>query len=124
MSLSVSVNNIDSQVQSMIAREALETQLRQLSVLSQTESIDSHTPLKRLLDEVWADNADALSVQYAGSLALKTDFTRTGKRTVAGLISDAWQSVLRYHANNMTDGDRQDAVDVFLGNYQVRLLLP
>ena len=29
----------------------------------------------------WTDNADALSILYTGTPALKTDFTRTGKRT-------------------------------------------
>ncbi len=30
----------------------------------------------------WADNADHLSFLYSGTGALKTDYTRTGKRTV------------------------------------------
>jgi hypothetical protein len=31
---------------------------------------------------LWADNADRMSVLYSGTGALKTDYTRTGKRTV------------------------------------------
>ncbi len=30
----------------------------------------------------WADNADRMSMLYSGTGALKTDYTRTGKRTV------------------------------------------
>ena len=34
----------------------------------------------------WADHANLISVQYAGTGALKTDFTRTGVRTHWGLL--------------------------------------
>jgi hypothetical protein len=35
---------------------------------------------------MWADHGDAISLQYSGSCALKGDLTRTGKRTVGGLL--------------------------------------
>jgi hypothetical protein len=35
---------------------------------------------------LWADNGDALSRIYAGTGALNTSFTRTGKRTFAGAV--------------------------------------
>eukprot|EP00035_Acanthoeca_spectabilis_P025701 m.459516 g.459516 ORF g.459516 m.459516 type:complete len:610 (-) comp21771_c0_seq1:51-1880(-) len=107
-------------VQSMIARETLDLQFRQLQVFQPNESVQEHPRLKRLLDDLWADNADVLSVQYGGSKALKTDFTRTGKRTMAGRFSDFCQSALRYYMNNLADGYRQDAIDVFLGHYKVQ----
>lgn len=66
------------------------------------------------------DNADLVSVQYSGTGALKTDFTRTGKRTKQGLMKDGMNSLTRYYKNNFNDGFRQDAIDLFLGNYQVR----
>ena len=34
----------------------------------------------------WADHGDAISLQYSGSHALKGDLTRTGRRTVGGLL--------------------------------------
>jgi hypothetical protein len=34
--------------------------------------------------ELWAENGDALSRIYAGTGALNTSFTRTGKRTLVG----------------------------------------
>lgn len=69
---------------------------------------------------VWADNADAVSMVYSGTGALKTDYTRTGKRTMAGNVQDGINSVVRYVKNNYMDGFRQDSIDVFLGNYRVR----
>jgi len=35
---------------------------------------------------MWADHGDAISLQYSGTNALKGDLTRTGKRTVGGLL--------------------------------------
>lgn len=56
---------------------------------------------------VWADHADYVSRAYSGTPALKTDFTRTGKRSHEGLIKDFWSSVTRYAKNNFLDGERQ-----------------
>ena len=62
---------------------------------------------------VWADNADNLSIQYAGTKALKTDFTRTGKRTKFGALQDGINSSFRYICNNFTDGFRQVCMFVY-----------
>ena len=67
--------------------------------------------LKKLIQifsfKVWADNADMISLQYSGTGALKTDFTRTGKRTKAGIMQDSSNSMTRYVLNNFADGFRQ-----------------
>eukprot|EP01028_Stygiella_incarcerata_P012986 TRINITY_DN81015_c0_g1_i1.p1 TRINITY_DN81015_c0_g1~~TRINITY_DN81015_c0_g1_i1.p1 ORF type:complete len:587 (+),score=135.05 TRINITY_DN81015_c0_g1_i1:136-1896(+) len=71
---------------------------------------------------IWADNADAVSSLYAGTGALKTDFTRTGKRTFTGKLSDGWNSTVRYWKNNFSDGMSQDALDLLTGNKDVKSL--
>lgn len=68
---------------------------------------------------VWADNADGVSCVYSGTGALKTDFTRTGKRTKAGALQDLQNSITRYVKNNFMDGNRQDSFDLFLGRYKL-----
>lgn len=57
--------------------------------------------------QVWADHADLISTQYSGTGALKTDFTRTGKRSHLGLLRDGINSLTRYYKNNFSDGFRQ-----------------
>lgn len=47
---------------------------------------------------------------------MKTDYTRTGKRTKAGALKDLNNSITRYIKNNYFDGLRQDGYDLFLGN--------
>jgi len=56
---------------------------------------------------VWADHADAIASAYGGSAALKSDFTRTNKRTRKGALEDGVKSIIRYLKNNFFDGTRQ-----------------
>jgi len=56
---------------------------------------------------MWADHGDAISLQYSGSHALKGDLTRTGKRTVGGLLQDGVSSIKRCVQNNFADVHRQ-----------------
>lgn len=47
---------------------------------------------------------------------MKTDFTRTGKRTKLGAIKDGINSMTRYYKNNFADGYRQvgDKINEFI----------
>ncbi|VDM05623.1 unnamed protein product, partial [Schistocephalus solidus] len=70
-------------VQSMIAHRALELGLQQSHLASSVSGEQSDfmraiwPDFEQAFKNVWADNADILSVQYSGTKALKTDFTRT-----------------------------------------------
>ena len=66
---------------------------------------------------VWSEHADAISKAYSGTGALKTDFTRTGKRTRQGALDDFYKSVMRYLKNNFFDGVRQDGFDLMTGTW-------
>lgn len=68
--------------------------------------------LEEVFREGWTDNADVLSYLYTGTPALKTDFTRTGKRTYKGALNDGINSVTRYYINNFLDGYNHDCYDV------------
>ncbi|KAF8324844.1 inositol/phosphatidylinositol phosphatase [Cantharellus anzutake] len=102
-------------VQSALAKEVLTMQLRSIGVLSEKESLDDHEDFMEVFRNVWADHADYISKAYSGTGALKTDYTRTGKRTKQGLIQDGQNSIVRYLKNNYFDGHRQDALDLFSG---------
>ncbi|KAG4413481.1 hypothetical protein IFR04_013382 [Cadophora malorum] len=105
-------------VQSMLARFTLNRQLADLGVLSRGETFTTADPAFEILfRKLWADNADVVSKSYSGTGALKTDFTRTGQRTKAGALQDLQNSITRYAKNNFADGPKQDAFDLFLGNY-------
>uniref|UniRef100_A0A336KBA1 Phosphatidylinositol-3-phosphatase SAC1 n=1 Tax=Culicoides sonorensis TaxID=179676 RepID=A0A336KBA1_CULSO len=106
-------------VQSMLARRSLQNTLTKLGVLVPGQKIENTYTFETLFRNVWADNADLISTQYSGTGALKTDFTRTGKRTILGALQDGLNSMTRYYKNNFNDGFRQDSIDLFLGNYVV-----
>lgn len=103
-------------VQSVFARRILDAQLLELT--GYRAGVDKHDALDTMFRNVWANNADAMSLQYSGTGALKTDYTRTGKRSLRGACMDGVNSVTRYYLNNFRDGRNQDAVDLFLGVYR------
>ena len=120
----VRVNCIDcldrtNVVESVFARHVLTKQLRNLEYITQEDEIAKHAHLESIFKNAWADNGDALSNMYAGTGALKADFTRTGKRSLFGLYNDGMNSVTRYYLNNFLDGSKQDAINLFLGKYKV-----
>lgn len=106
-------------VQSMLARINLQGVLVRLGVLQDHMKVSQQTHFETLFKNVWADHADMISIQYTGTGALKTDFTRTGKRTKLGLLEDGRRSLIRYYKNNFADGFRQDSLDLFVGNHCV-----
>jgi hypothetical protein len=106
-------------VQSMIGRYMLEKQFRDAGIFGADDKITDFDEFESTFKNVWADNADMIAHQYTGTGALKTDFTRTGKRTRYGLLMDGVNSMIRYYKNNFSDGFRQDGIDLILGNYVV-----
>jgi len=71
--------------------------------------------LEHIFRNSWADNADSMSILYTGTPALKTDFTRTGKRSSAGALQDGRNSMVRYFINNFQDGYNHNCLDLALG---------
>jgi hypothetical protein len=69
-------------VQDILSRMSLEQYL----VLVRREWVNSNS-LWSYHRELWAENGDALSRIYAGTGALNTSFTRSGKRTLAGMTA-------------------------------------
>ena len=68
---------------------------------------------------MWANHGDDISLQYAGTGALKSGFTRTGQRTTGGLLDDGFKSGMRYFLNNFRDGQKQDAFDLVSGAFTI-----
>ncbi|KAH9947940.1 SacI homology domain-containing protein [Amylocystis lapponica] len=116
------MDNLDrtNVAQAAIAKWTLNRQLRALGILHEMDRIDNHEELLKDFREMWADHANMISIAYSGTGALKTDFTRTGKRTRMGLLEDGSNSIMRYLKNNFFDGARQDAYDLMTGAWVPR----
>ncbi|XP_061766803.1 phosphatidylinositide phosphatase SAC2 isoform X3 [Nerophis ophidion] len=100
-------------VQAAIARAVMEHQLKKLGVMPPEQPL----PLKcyRIYQIMWANNGDTISRQYAGTAALKGDFTRTGERKLAGVMKDGVNSANRYYLNRFRDAYRQAVIDLMMG---------
>ncbi|XP_078311930.1 phosphatidylinositide phosphatase SAC2-like isoform X2 [Crassostrea virginica] len=98
--------------QTAIARIVMETQLRKLGILPPDENL----PLscRKIFQVLWANNGDAISRQYAGTAALKGDYTRTGERKITGMMKDGVNSANRYYLR-FKDSYRQATIDLMLG---------
>ena len=107
-------------MQGLLARRALEHVLRRQGLLSSGETLARCFPTVEVAFRVmFADHGDEISRQYAGTGAMKSAFTRTGKRDLAGLLDDGAKSLTRYFLNNFRDGEKQDALDLVTGSYKV-----
>ncbi|PPQ66105.1 hypothetical protein CVT26_010906 [Gymnopilus dilepis] len=113
------MDNLDrtNVVQAAIAKYVLNQQLRSLGILSSGDGVDDYEAFSKEFRELWADHADNIAKAYGGSGALKSDFTRTNKRTRKGVLEDGYKSIMRYLKNNFFDGARQDGFDLVTGSW-------
>ncbi|ESK89839.1 hypothetical protein Moror_824 [Moniliophthora roreri MCA 2997] len=100
-------------VQSAFARFILNKQLGAVALLNQAEG---KSEMDIVFNDVWANNGDAISRAYAGTSALKGDFTRTGKRDLSGLLNDGVNSLARMYTSTFSDWFCQAVIDFMLGN--------
>ncbi|XP_004536586.1 phosphatidylinositide phosphatase SAC2 isoform X2 [Ceratitis capitata] len=101
-------------VETAIGKAVLESQLVKLGLSP------PYTPIPEQLKSpfmiVWANNGDIISRQYAGTNALKGDYTRTGERKISGMMKDGMNSANRYYLARFKDSYRQATIDLMLGN--------
>ncbi|KAI9446507.1 SacI homology domain-containing protein [Lactarius indigo] len=100
-------------VQSAFARYVLNRQLLAVALLN--PSGNGRTDMDVVFNDVWANNGDAISRCYAGTSALKGDFTRTGKRDLGGLLNDGINSLARMYTSTFSDWFCQAVIDYMLG---------
>lgn len=98
-------------VETFCAKRILQEQMNSLEI----EIIDK-AKFEKELNGIWADNGDAISLQYSSTSALKGDFTRTKKRNYRGVLTDAFLSLSRYFYGMITDFFTQTVLDYILGN--------
>ncbi|KAI9495075.1 SacI homology domain-containing protein [Zychaea mexicana] len=109
-------------VQSAFARIILNLQLMRFGISEfPDEGIRYYGHFERIFNHVWANNGDMISRMYAGTSALKGDFTRTGKRNITGMMNDASNSLARMYLNTVKDFWRQATIDYVLGYHKIEI---
>ncbi|XP_055384733.1 phosphatidylinositide phosphatase SAC2 [Condylostylus longicornis] len=101
-------------VQTALGKAVLESQLVKLGLAPPYTPIPEQ--LKNPFMVLWANNGDVISRQYAGTNALKGDYTRTGERKLTGMVKDGMNSANRYYLARFKDSYRQATIDLMLGN--------
>lgn len=107
-------------VQCAIAGVVLQKQLTNLGFAIDLKS-DTKT---QWFNGLWADNGDAISRQYAGTAALKGDYTRTRKRAWTGALSDFSLTLHRFYNNMLGDYFLQTCIDYYQGGNQNSQISP
>ncbi|KAK9271414.1 hypothetical protein L1049_027004 [Liquidambar formosana] len=94
---------------------------RQLHAMGMTDipKVDPNSTIAACLMDMYQRMGDALAQQYGGSAAHNTVFTeRQGKWKATTQSREFLKSIKRYYSNAYTDGEKQDAINLFLGYFK------
>ncbi|KAI9724102.1 MAG: hypothetical protein M1812_000821 [Candelaria pacifica] len=102
--------------QFVIGKRALGHQLHALGVIDDT-SIDYDSDAVNLFTHMYHDHGDTIAIQYGGSHLVNTMETYRKINQWTSHSRDMVESFKRYYHNSFLDGQRQEAYNLFLGNY-------
>ncbi|RDA91054.1 hypothetical protein CP533_6296 [Ophiocordyceps camponoti-saundersi (nom. inval.)] len=102
--------------QFVIGKRALGHQLHALGILADT-SLPYDTDAVNLFTHMWHDHGDTIAVQYGGSQLVNTMETYRKINQWTSHSRDMIESFKRYYNNSFLDSQRQEAYNLFLGNY-------
>ncbi|XP_072341585.1 phosphatidylinositide phosphatase SAC2-like [Scyliorhinus torazame] len=100
-------------VQAAIARNILERQMKMLRLLPRRATLPQD--VQKIFQIVWANNGDTISKQYAGTNAMKSDFTRYGQHKFSSVMKDSYRSAHRYYLHHFRHTYRQAVIDLMHG---------
>ncbi|KAI0200275.1 SacI homology domain-containing protein [Astrocystis sublimbata] len=102
--------------QFVIGKRALGHQLHALGFLEDT-CCDYDTDAVNLFTHMYHDHGDTIAVQYGGSQLVNTMETYRKINQWTSHSRDMIESFKRYYNNSFLDSQRQEAYNLFLGNY-------
>lgn len=103
--------------QFIICKEALYQQLKSLGFLASPSSLDYDSDLINILTEMFHDHGDTIAVQYGGSNLVNTMDSYRRINQWSSHTIDILNSIKRIYSNSFIDVIRQEAINLFLGNY-------
>ncbi|KAJ5993263.1 Polyphosphoinositide phosphatase [Penicillium sp. IBT 35674x] len=102
--------------QFVIGKRALGYQLHALGVIDGT-TVEYDTDAVNLITNMWHDHGDTIAIQYGGSHLVNTMATYRKINQWSSHSRDMVESFKRYYNNSFLDAQRQEAYNLFLGNY-------
>lgn len=103
--------------QFIICKEALSYQLCSLGVISKSTNLDYDSDLINILTEMFHDHGDTIAIQYGGSNLVNTMDSYRRINQWSSHTRDMLNSIKRIYSNSFMDLIRQEAINLFLGNY-------
>ena len=102
--------------QFVIAKKALGYQLQALGVI-ESANVEYDSDAINLFTHMWHDHGDTIAVQYGGSHLVNTMSTYRKINQWTSQSRDMVESFKRYYNNSFMDAQRQEAYNLFLGNF-------
>ncbi|EON61094.1 hypothetical protein W97_00305 [Coniosporium apollinis CBS 100218] len=102
--------------QFVIGKRALGRQLQALGVIA-GNTVEYDTDTVNIFTHMFHDHGDTIAVQYGGSHLVNTVETYRKINHWQGHSRDMVESFKRYYHNSFHDSQRQEAYNLFLGNY-------
>ncbi|KAK5165136.1 phosphatidylinositol-3,5-bisphosphate 5-phosphatase [Saxophila tyrrhenica] len=102
--------------QFVIGKRAFALQLQALGVIDRDE-VDFDTDAVNVFTHMFHDHGDTIAVQYGGSHLVNTMATYRKLNQWQSSSRDMVESFKRYYHNSFLDSQRQEAYNLFLGNY-------
>lgn len=103
--------------QFIICKEALALQLQSLGFIAPSTSLDYDSDLINILTEMFHDHGDTIAIQYGGSNLVNTMDSYRRINQWSSHTRDILNSIKRIYSNSFMDAIRQEAINLFLGNY-------
>ncbi|CAI5760684.1 unnamed protein product [Candida verbasci] len=103
--------------QFIICKEALTLQLQELEIISSSKNLDYDSDLINILTEMFHDHGDTIAIQYGGSNLVNTMDSYRRINQWSSHTRDMLNSIKRIYSNSFMDSIRQEAINLFLGNY-------
>lgn len=103
--------------QFIICKEALSHQLRSLGLISAGTDLDYDSDFINILTEIFHDHGDTIAIQYGGSNLVNTMDSYRRINQWSSHTRDMINSIKRIYSNSFMDLIRQEAINLFLGNY-------
>ena len=102
--------------QFVIGKRALGYQLHALGII-RGKYLEYDSDVTNVLTEMFHDHGDTIALQYGGSHLVNTLQTYRKINQWTSHSRDMIESVKRFYSNSFMDAQRQDAINLFLGNY-------
>ena len=74
-------------------------------------------PLMQKFKDLWAENGDYISIQYAGTASTSTSVTKNGKQGFLGYFQHGLVSITRFYQGSFEDNFKQKCIDITLQKY-------